>query len=181
MSAPWTPRVATAVLIVAGLACGGGGGGGGPTGPPPVPPGINFTPTSAASSESVYLAEGGQTSASKLFLEVRANEVEDLYGVAFDLAYPANLLTYLRVTEGGFLGSNTSLEVVEKGSGLLIVGHTRLGNQSGRDGSGLLMTLEFLPVGNGSGSFDFQNAQAFRTNSFPQTVEFIAGTVSVQP
>lgn len=172
--------VAAAALILVGLGCGGGGGGG-PTGPPPAPPGINFTPAGAPSAESVYLAEGSQTSASKLYLEVRANQVDDLYGVAFDLIYPSNLLSYLRVTEGSFLGSSTSLEVVEKGAGLLIVGHTRLGNQSGADGSGVLMTLEFLPVGNGSGSFDFDNEQAFRTNSFPQTVQFIAGTVSVQP
>lgn len=180
MRRTWSVRVAVAVLISVGMACGGGGGGG-PTGPPAIPPGINFTPAGGASAESVYLAEGAQTSASKLYLEVRANQVEDLYGVAFDLAYPSNLLSYLRVNEGGFLGSNTSLEVVEKGAGLLIVGHTRLGPESGRDGSGLLMTLEFLPVGSGSGSFEFQNAQAFRTNSFPQTVEFIAGSVSVQP
>jgi hypothetical protein len=41
------------------------------------------------------------------------------------------------------------------------------------------MTLEFVPLANGSGSASFQNAQAFRTNSFPQAVTFIGGTVSV--
>lgn len=173
--------LAVAVTVLVGLACGGGGGGGGPTGPPPPPPGINFSPESNASAESVFLQQGGQTSAERLFLDVRVSEVEDFYGVAFDLEFPANLLTWVGVDEGGFLGTNTSLEVVETMPGVLVVGHTRLGSQPGQDGSGILMTLEFLPAGTGSGPFDFENEQAFRTNSFPQTVDFIAGTVSVQP
>lgn len=173
-----TLGAAVVLAILAGVACGGGGGG--PTGPPPVPAGITFTRASSPSPESVFLSQGAGTSAARLFLEVRANEVDDFYGVAFDLQYPSAQLTYVDVTEGGFLGSNTSLEVVETSPGVLVVGYTRLGSQSGRDGSGELMTLEFLPAANGSGSFSFANAQAFRTNSFPQTVEFIAGSVSVQ-
>lgn len=179
MSRPRGWGFGVALAILAGVACGGGGGGG-PTGPPPPPAGINFSQAKAPSAESVFLLQGASTGPARLFLEVRVNQVEDFYGVAFDLQYPTAQLTYVDVSEGDFLGNNTSLEVVETGPGVLVVGHTRLGSQSGRDGSGELMTLEFLPAANGSGSFGFANAQAFRTNSFPQTVEFIAGTVSVQ-
>lgn len=176
---PWFGSAVVLGLLV-GLACGGGGGGG-PTGPPPPPPGINFTPESAASAESLHLQQGPETGAERLFLQVRVNQVDDFYGVAFDLEFPSNLLRWIGVEEGSFLGNNTSLEVAEAGPGLLVVGHTRLGSQPGQDGSGILMTLEFAAVGNGSGEFSFENEQAFRTNSFPQTVDFIAGTVSVQP
>lgn len=172
-----TPWLAWLCLVIT-FGCGGGGGGGGPTEPPP-PPGINFTPAGPATPGSCFLKEDSRTSASKLFLEVRVNEVTDWYGVAFDLLYPSNLLSYLRVKEGGFPGGNTTLEIVEVGPGHLVVGHTKLGNVPGRSGSGLLMTLEFLPQGNGSGQFTFDNEQAFRTNSFPLAVDFIAGSVSV--
>lgn len=165
------------LAILAGVACGGGGG---PTGPPPPPAGITFSRASSPTPESVFLSQGAGTGPARLFLEVRVNEVVDFYGVAFDLQYPSAQLTYVDVNEGDFLGANTTLEVVETSPGVLVVGHTRLGSQPGRDGSGELMTLEFLPAANGSGSFAFANEQAFRTNSFPQTVEFIAGSVSVQ-
>lgn len=167
-------------VILAALACGGGGGGGGggPTNPP-APPGVSFSASKAPTKGSCFLKQGPQTSSAKLFLEVRVNDVDDWYGVAFDLSYPTNLLSYVRVTEGGFPGGSTALEVTEVAGGRLIVGHTRLGNATGRDGSGLLMTLEFNAGANGSAAFGFDNEQAFGTNSFPQAAEFIAGTVSV--
>ena len=176
-TAGWTAALTIAVTV----ACGGGGGGGGGGGPtnPPTPPGINFTPTKAATQGSCYLKQGPQTNSGRLFLEVRVNNVNDWYGVAFDLSFPSNLLSYQTAKEGGFLTGNTTLEVAEVSGGRLIVGHTRLGNVKGKTGSGLLMTLEFTPVSNGSGSFSFNNEQAFRTNSFPLAAEFIAGTVSV--
>jgi hypothetical protein len=132
-----------------------------------------------ATTGSCFLQQGPQTSSAKLFLEVRVHDVVELYGVAFDLTFPANLLSYLTVKEGSFLGETTALEVAEVSPGHLVVGHTKLGNQKGRSGSGLLMTLELTPLANGSGAIDFLNEQAFRTNSFPLAADFIAGTVSV--
>jgi hypothetical protein len=170
------------VLTVLSIACGGGGGGGGGGGPtqPPVPPGINFTPAKAATNNSLYLAQGAQTSPAALFLEVRVSNVEELYGVAFDLLYPSNLLSYVGVTEGSFFPPRRWLQVAVGEPGRLIVGHTKLGDDDAEDGSGLLMTLEFAPVGNGSGSISFDDQQAFRPGSLPKTIEWIAGNVSVR-
>jgi hypothetical protein len=173
-------QLSLALALIVGPACGGGGGGGGGSGGGPTnPQGIAFSAASAAGSDSCFLAEGGQTNAGRLFLEVRVNAVDDWYGVAFDLLYPSGQLDFEVAREGGFPGGSTALEVAEVAPGQLVVGHTRLGNTSGRSGSGTLMTLEFSPVANGSGAISFQNAQAFRTNSFPQAATFIGGTVSV--
>ena len=175
----WT--IATVVVMALSAACGGGGGGGGggPTTPPP-PTGINFTPSRAASANSLYLTEGAQTNVNRLFLEVRVNDVDELYGVAFDIVYPTNLLAFARAKEGNFFKGNTSLLTEEKALGRVIVGHTNLGANEPESGSGLLMTLEFTPINNGSGALTFENEQAFTRGSLPMTIEFIAGNVSVQ-
>ena len=91
-----------ALALAASIGCGGGGGGGGGGGPtaPPLPSGISFSAASAPTSGSCFLRQGPQTNPAKLFLEVRVNDVEDWYGVAFDLTFPAGQLSYLRATEG---------------------------------------------------------------------------------
>jgi hypothetical protein len=76
------------VLALLLTACGGGGGGSTPTEPPPPPPpaaGIILTPQAAPGVNSLDLASGAATTATTLVLELRANQVTDLYGVAFDL------------------------------------------------------------------------------------------------
>jgi len=171
--------VAVVALSVSAACGGGGGGGGGPTVPPP-PPGINFTPARAATANSLYLVSGANTNVNRLFLEVRVNDVDELYGVAFDLVYPSNLLAFVKATEGGFFKGSTTLQAVEKSAGRVIVGHTNLGDDQPESGSGLLMTLEFTPLGNGSGAMTFDNEQAFGRGSVPKSIDFIAGTVSVQ-
>ena len=176
-----TKWAALALGLAVGLGCGGGGGGGGGSPTNPVPPGINFNAASSPTEGSCFLRQGTGTNASRLFLDVRVNDVTDWYGVAFDLRFPGNLLSFARAKEGGFLSGATSLQVVEVAAGHLVVGHTKLGDAKGRRGSGLLMTLEFTPVGAGSGSFTFENEQAFGTNSFPMSADFIAGSVSVSP
>lgn len=175
----WT--VAAVLVLSLSVACGGGGGGGGggPTTPPP-PPGISFTPAQPATADSLYLTQGAQTNVNRLFLEVRVNDVDELYGVAFDLVYPSQVLAFVRAKEESFFKGNTSLLAEEKALGRVIIGHTNLGADEPESGSGLLMTLEFTPLSNGSGPMSFDNEQAFGRGSLPKTIEFIAGTVSVQ-
>lgn len=175
-----TGHLLAAVLVVVSTACGGGGGGGGggPTQPPP--PGIRFTQSGSAGSNSIYLTQGGQTNAGRLFLEVRVNDVDELYGVAFDLTYPTQALSFVRGTEGNFFKGQTSLQIAERTNGIVVVGHTNLGAGDPESGSGRLMTLEFTPVASGSGGINFTNEQAFGRGSLPKTVSFVGGTVSVQ-
>jgi hypothetical protein len=136
-------------------ACGGGGGGGTTTEPPPPPPptaGIVFTAPSAPAANSLYFASGAASTASTLVLELRANQVTDLYGVAFDLTYPASQLQYVRVTAGPLLG-NGAVQAAVSSPGTLILGGTHLGTTPGSNGSGVVLTIEFSAVAAGSGSF----------------------------
>ena len=168
-------------LLLALAACGGGGGGGGPTAPPPPPPstrGIVFTPASAAAN-GVSLTAAAAPDNSTLVLEVRANSVTDLYGVAFNLRYPNSVLRYVRSTQGPFL-AGASLQIAEGAGGALIVGLSKLGTAPGSNGSGVLLTLEFQSVAAGDGTFSFTNNTAI--NSAAQTItgfSWSAGTARV--
>ena len=164
------------------IACGGGGGGGGgPTQPTPTPPpsqpSLVFTPQGGAGS-GVSLTAGAGSTATTLILEVRANSVNDLYGVAFDISYPANLVQYVRATQGPLLAGGT-LQVAP-GTGTLVVGLSNLGPVPGANGSGVLMTLEFRAAGAGQGSFSFSRNVA--VNSAGQSINGLSwgtGTVLV--
>ena len=157
---------AAVVLLLAG--CGGGGSNPSPTAPPPPPPppppteGVFFTPDGIPASSTIYL-EGQDTedSTSSFVVEVRANDVEDLYGVSFDLQYPSDLLTWRRgkYEEGTFLnsgGAETKILIDRRPAGNLVIGIARVGDAEGVSGSGLLLSLEFVNeavVGTGVFSF----------------------------
>ncbi|HVF58201.1 MAG TPA: cohesin domain-containing protein [Thermoanaerobaculia bacterium] len=154
--------LAGALLLAFVVAACGGGGGGGPTQPPPPPPpqpGITFTAAGTAPANSVALGSGAGGTATTLALEVRATQVTNLYGVSFDLQYPATVLRYDGATEGTLLNANgtvqTSLQVVESPAGTLVVGFTRLGTAGGVSGSGTLLTLRFSARAAGTGPFTF--------------------------
>jgi len=177
------PRTWLAASLLAAstliTACGGGGGGGGgPTEPPPPTRGIVFTPGSAVTS-GISLAAAAAPDNSTLVLEVRANSVTDLYGVAFNLRYPNTVLRYVRATQGTFL-TGASLQIAEGAGGALIIGLSKLGTAAGSSGSGVLLTLEFQSVAAGDGSFSFANNTAI--NSTAQTLSSLswsAGTARV--
>jgi len=145
------------VSVLSLAACGGGGGGSSPVEPTPTPPltqpSLVFTPQGGGGS-GISLTAGAASTATTLILEVRANSVTDLYGVAFDLGYPANLVQYVRATQGPLLAGGT-LQVAGGTTGNLVVGLSNLGPVPGTSGSGLLMTFEFRAAGAGQGSFSF--------------------------
>lgn len=172
-----------AVVLLLMPACGGGGGGGSPTEPTPTPtpppaqPSITFTPQSPGPS-GISLVSGAGSTATTLILEVRAASVSDLYGVAFDLAYPANLLQHVRSTQGPLLAGGTFQGSVS--SGRLVIGLSNLGPVPGASGSGVLMTFEFRAAGAGEGTFTFSKNQA--VDSQGQAIAGLtwsAGTVRV--
>lgn len=178
-----------ASVFALAAACGGGGGGGGssPVEPTPMPsptptpspgPSIVFTPQGGG-SPGISLAAGAASTASTLFLEVRANQVTDLYGVAFDLGYPAGQLQFVRATQGPLLAGGT-LQVSSTAAGNLVIGLSNLGPVPGANGSGLLMTLELRATGAGQGVFTFSRNVA--ANSGGQAINglsWAAGTVLV--
>lgn len=170
-------------VLLLTLACGGGGGGGGGGGPvDPGPPAaaLTFTPGGTAGGNVVLLTRTGSTTGRDLELAVEAREVSSLYGVAFDLGYPASVLSFEGATPGTFLsggGFQVSLQVAEE-TGNLIVGVTRLGAVGGASGSGTLATLRFTAVGSGSGSLTFSRTQAVDPQGVAiDDVAFVGGSV----
>lgn len=163
-------------------ACGGGGGGGGPTAPPPPAPGITFTATGGGTADAVTLASGAGSTATTLILELRANEVSDLYGLSFDLTYPSGLLRYDGVTEGAVLsadGQPTTLLTSAATAGTLVVGFSRLGAVAGAEGSGVLLTLRFTAVGAGTGAFGFVRNSALSSSGAALPLAWGGGNVQV--
>jgi hypothetical protein len=163
-------------------ACGGSGGGGTPTSPPPPPPptaGFVFTAQSAPPANSLYLASGAATTATTLVLELRANQVTDLYGVACDLTYPATQLQFVRATAGPLL-NNGAVQAVVSTPGTLIIGGTHLGATPGANGSGVVLTLEFNALASGTGSFAFaRNSALNSTGGAISGLTWLAGSVTV--
>lgn len=182
-------RLAFFVLVpwlALALSCGGGGGGGGgPTDPGPSPsptptpsqPAIVFTPQAAGAS-GISLTAGPGSTASTLVLEVRANSVRDLYGVAFDLTFPNQLLQFVSLQQGPFLQGATAQNGVLPDR--LVVGISRLGAVPGETGSGVLMTIQFRAIGSGQGSFTFtKNLAADSQGQAIPGLTWSAGTVQV--
>src|SRR5262249_34436368 len=131
------------------VACGGGGGGGGPSGPQPS---VQFTPSGSPGANRLSLQQSGGAPSS-LTLNLVAQALDGLYGVAFDLAYPASALRYASAAPGAALGGagQTSLQVAEAGAGHLIVGFSRLGNIGGvPNAAGVVLTLRFDAIAAGS-------------------------------
>ena len=150
---------ALVVLAMSVAACGGGGGGGGgPTGPPPPATTIVLTP---AGGGNVLLASGAGSQGATLEIEVRTTGVQDLYGLAFHLAYPVAALRFTGATEGSVLNAGgtvpTSFQIVDSPPGNLVVGLTRLGRVSGTGASGTLMTLQLTAAASGTGNLAFSS------------------------
>jgi hypothetical protein len=180
-------RLLMAIAAAAHFHCGGGGGGGGggPTGPatPTPPAAITFTPSGTGGVNSLALTRVS-SDATSIVLSLEATSVTDLYGVAFDLRYPAAALAFDDATEGTFLDQNgavdTSLQVAESPSGTVVVGLSRLGQVAGRTGTGSLLRLEFTRRAAGSGDLTFADNQAFNANgTVIAGVQWSAGRVVV--
>ena len=119
-----------------------------------MPRGISFFPEQAGDA-SIGLR--GAASRASLEVEIVAAGVEGLYGLSFELLFPANLLRYEEPGAGVF----PSFEIREAGPGRLLVGASHLGAVTGLSGDGTVAVVRFTAVANGSGTFTFGTQEAF--------------------
>jgi hypothetical protein len=121
----------------------------------------------------------------ELTLELQAQNVAGLYGIAFDLTYPANLLRLEETTEGIWLSDSSLVQTSflddSSTSGRIVVGLTRLGDEPGKSGSGALLSLRFTAIGSGGGSLNFSRNEAFDADGkLLPSQSWAGGTVQVQ-
>jgi hypothetical protein len=173
----------SALALAALAACGGGGGSNGPTSPPPPMAGIVFSGASGGTSNVISLVAESATSPTTLALDLRASGVANLYGVAFSLTYPTNVLQFNSATEGTFLNaagtSATTFQETETPTGTVVVGISRLGAVQGASGSGILATFHFTAAGSGTGAFAFSRNAGLDSTGAPLNLTWTAGTVQV--
>lgn len=174
-----------AAVSTTGAACGGGGGGGGtPTEPGPQPPptnqGLSYTPSGTPGGGSLALARTN-TGDQVLVLDLEARSVNGVYGLYFDLDYPAAVLDFDSASEGTLLnadGSNTSFQVADQ-NGRVVVAISRLGQVGPAGGTGTVLTLRFRAIGNGNGAMSFSRNAAETSDNREIATTWIGGTVQV--
>lgn len=133
--------------------------------------GIEFVASGTPGLDTIYLrSSGSDDPEGVLRIEVWANEVSDLYAVSFALQFPRKYFKFPKgrssvYVEGPFLaadGSEQTVLAVRQRGKEIIVGHTRVGEAPGVEGSGHLMTLEFRGLGvAGTKKFRFRRTTAF--------------------
>lgn len=153
------------------------------TPPPPAPDTIVYTPSGGATN-SLTLTQATGTDGDTLILNLDAVKIDALYGVAFDLQFPDDILEFESLTEGDYLadgGVATSLQVTEISDGVVVVGLSRVGEVPGRQlASGTLLTFEFSRIATGSGDFSFsRNTPLGFGTQVRYDILWFAGSVTV--
>ncbi|MDE2690540.1 MAG: cohesin domain-containing protein [Acidobacteriota bacterium] len=163
---------ATILATVFLLACESGGRS--PTAPvsPVTTGGVSFLPVSP---NGAAIALRGGASGSALEIEVYAVGVDDLYGLSFELQFPADLLRYESPGRGVF----PNVEVTEATAGRLLVGATHLGPVAGLSGGGAVVVARFAAIANGTGRFDFNGEEALDSFGDPLALNWHGGTVAI--
>ena len=117
-------------------------------------------------------------------VEVLIDEAENVQSVAFHLLFDQDVIQYiLPAIEGPFLGSDGArtllLSTETEDGGEVIVAMSRLGTGVGVDGSGLLLTFNFLAVSPGDCGFVFDGATVKDPSARDLGAHFASASVSV--
>ncbi len=140
-----------------------------------------FAPdTSSPPSNAVYLELDNQDN-NRITLAVKCKDLSNVYGVWFNLDFNGSVMEFVSAAEGNFLndGSGTSFMATGK-SQTVVVGISRMGNASGKSGSGTLCKLTFQGTASGSTRFDFSgNNIADPNGNRIGGVQWFGGTATV--
>lgn len=133
------------ILIIS--ACGGGGGSTGPS--------STVTFSGSSSGDNVYMDRNSFLShGSVLAVDVKVNNVSNVYGAAFVVDFDSSGMTYDSYAKGDFLGTVEPYVAQESGSSnKLVVGISKQGTATGATGSGTLITLKFNVTSGGNLAF----------------------------
>jgi hypothetical protein len=151
-----------AVAALLALGCGGGGGDGGGDAMPCTT--LSFDRAlQTPSAGDVYLEQSAATCGTVDVAVVVAN-LDGIFTVGFDIAYPTNLLQYSSWTLGPLMQKdnpqNTPTVIATESGGTVQITVTRLNPDSevNAAGSEALIVLRFVRVGPGAGAIDFNTS-----------------------
>lgn len=99
---------------------------------------------------------------SKFLFEIQVDNVSNLSAASFYIMFDTALLKFEEAKEGTFLNQNNMdrtgfLFSSNPGKGRIIVGQSRMGQNIGISGSGLLMTVTFEAIAKGTADINFSN------------------------
>ena len=134
----------------------------------PHPSGIPDLPVDAVAQILVQPAFDAVEVGSTITVQVSIRDAADVSSVPFHLLYDPAILEFQGAQEGPFLGGDgnpTVFMVAPNAAGSrVIVGHSRLGRDSGIDGSGHLCSLTFLAVAPGPANLSVERASAIQVS-----------------
>ncbi len=118
-------------------------------------------------------------------VEVRIKNASNVGSVPFYINYDPKIIQAVEAVEGGFLkqgGASTSFMFFPDDTlnGSAIMGYSRLGQDSGADGSGVLAILKFKALGIGETSISFSNNFVKDPSSKDLPAIFTTGKIVVQ-
>ena len=151
---------------------------------------VNFVPAKPdIEANSISLKQNfDESTVGTIALDLVANEIgpENVFGVAFDFTFDSTYLEFSGHTAGTFLESTATQQVIyqiaplENDPNVEVVGISQLDPDSGASGSGVLVTLFFKVLKEGSTLLEFKNQGLVDSSgsSLP-SVNWYAGTIEV--
>lgn len=122
-------------------------------------------------------------------VNIRVEDVVDLYTFQFDLAFDPTVVSFLSSSEGSFLSDavtdpagGTFFIGGTPGNGILsFVLNTIVGQPSGATGSGVLAVIQFMANAPGNAGLDLQNVLLIDSIGLPIETGIQNGRVTVSP
>jgi len=119
-----------------------------------------------------------------IVLEVKLNEVTDIYSVGYDVLYDTDYLEYLWTEEGPFLASDdtgvTFQQPTEENPGIIKgLGLSRQGDSGGISGSGVVATMGFKVKSKGYSEVNLENVKAYDYDLNTITLNVVDGNVYI--
>ncbi len=115
-------------------------------------------------------------------IDVTVNTPSELFSAGFQLQFNPQHIAYVDYFEGGFLdrdGAEITVQATGGGPGVVRIGMSRMGSETGISGGGSLVTLVFRAVGAGTSQIEISSAALRAPLGAPIAVQMAAAHAQV--
>jgi general secretion pathway protein D len=116
-------------------------------------------------------------------VDVTVNSPSELFSAGFQLQFNPQHIAYVDYFEGGFLdrdGAEITVQATSGGAGVVRLGMSRMGSETGISGAGSLVTLVFRAVGPGTSQIEISSAALRAPLGAPIAVQMTPAQVTVR-